>query len=330
MKQFNAGLVDFGGSDSALSKDKGEVDAAAKRCQGNPAWNLPLVFGPVALAYKLDGVTDLTLNGEVAAKIFNGQITTWNDPAIEALNPGKTLPAKPVKVVYRSDESGTTDNFQQYLTAASKGAWTQGAGKKFTGGVGSGAEKSAGVAQADGGHRRRHLLRRALLRAGRKLSIAKIDSGSGAVELTTEKVGKAIEGAKVTGTGNDLVIDLKARLRRPGRGLVPADPGDLRDRLLEGLRRRHREGRQGVPADRGHHRPGQPGRRGLRAAAGVVPGQARSPPSRRSPDRAIYAVRLARRIDDRPIPRRVAPPTPVTPVSGGAVPRPRPSRRATS
>lgn len=221
VKQFNAGLVDFGGSDSALSKDKGEVDAAAQRCKGNPAWNLPLVFGPVALTYKLNGVTDLTLNGEVAAKLFNGQITTWNDPAIAALNPGKTLPATPVKVVYRSDESGTTDNVQQYLTAASKGAWTQGAGKKFTGGVGSGAEKSAGVAQAVAATEGSISYVELSFAQDAKLSIAKIDSGSGAVELSTATVGKAIEGAKVSGTGNDLVIDLKSVYGQPAAGSYP-------------------------------------------------------------------------------------------------------------
>ncbi|MBY8848995.1 phosphate ABC transporter substrate-binding protein PstS, partial [Saccharothrix sp. MB29] len=123
VKNFAAGQVDFGGSDSPLSESKGEVAAAAERCQGNPAWNLPLVFGPVALGYKLDGVTDLTLSGEVAAKIFNGTVVKWNDPAIAALNSGASLPDKDIKVVYRSDESGTTDNFQLYLQAASKGAW---------------------------------------------------------------------------------------------------------------------------------------------------------------------------------------------------------------
>ncbi len=106
------------------------------------------MFGPVAIAYKVAGADSLTLNGEVAAKIFNGQIKTWNDPAIAALNSGVTLPATPINVVFRSDDSGTTDNFQKYLKAASKGAWTQETGKKFTGGIGSGAQGSAGVAQA--------------------------------------------------------------------------------------------------------------------------------------------------------------------------------------
>ncbi|SHK41806.1 phosphate ABC transporter substrate-binding protein, PhoT family [Pseudonocardia thermophila] len=221
IKQFSAGLVDFGGSDSPLSQEKGEVAAAAERCQGNPAWNLPLVFGPVALAYKIEGVTNLVLTAEVAAKLFNGQITTWNDPAIAALNPGVDLPDTPVKVIYRSDESGTTDNVQQYLAAASKGAWTQGTGKKFNGGVGSGAEKSSGVAQAVAATEGSISYVELSFAQDAKLSIARIDSGSGPVELTAENVGKAIEGAKVIGSGNDLVIDLKGVYAEPAPGSYP-------------------------------------------------------------------------------------------------------------
>ncbi|HET7724760.1 MAG TPA: phosphate ABC transporter substrate-binding protein PstS, partial [Propionibacteriaceae bacterium] len=105
VKNFNAGLVDFGGSDSALSAD--EHKAALARCKNNEAWDLPLVVGPVAFSYNLNGVSKLTLSGDVLAKIFMGQITTWNDPAIAALNSGVTLPSTPIKVFYRSDDSGT-------------------------------------------------------------------------------------------------------------------------------------------------------------------------------------------------------------------------------
>jgi len=210
VKQFNAGLVDFGGSDSALNAANGEVAAAQTRCKGNPAWNLPMVFGPVALGYNVPGVTDLVLNGEVAAKIFNGGIKTWNDPAIAALNSGKTLPAQPISVIYRSDQSGTTDNFQQYLTAAGKGAWTQAAGKTFNGGVGTGSQGSAGVAQAISGTPGTIGYIELSYAQDNKLAMAQLDSGSGPVALTADSVGKAISGAKVTGEGNDLRLDLKS------------------------------------------------------------------------------------------------------------------------
>ncbi|MEU4806672.1 phosphate ABC transporter substrate-binding protein PstS [Actinosynnema sp. NPDC023587] len=208
VKNFNAGQVDFAGSDSALSKDKGEVEAAAKRCATGPAWHLPLVFGPVAIGYKLAGVEDLVLDGDVTAKIFNGTVKKWNDPAIKALNSSAALPDKDIKVVYRSDEAGTTDNFQKYLKIASKGSWTQGDGKQFKGGVGEGKEKSAGVAQAAGSVDGAVTYVELSFAQDNKLSIAKIDAGQGAVELTNETVGKAIDGAKLKGEGNDLVLDL--------------------------------------------------------------------------------------------------------------------------
>jgi phosphate transport system substrate-binding protein len=210
VKQFNAGLVDFGGSDSALKSDNGETAAAQQRCKGNPAWNLPMVFGPVAVAYNLSGVQNLVLNGETIAKIFNGQIKNWNDPAIAALNNGVTLPNLPINVVFRSDESGTTDNFQQYLQAAGKGAWTQGAGKKFNGGVGSGAAQTAGVAQAVKSTNGAISYVELSYAQDNKLSMAQLNTGSGPVALTDETVGKAIESAKVSGQGNDLKLDLKS------------------------------------------------------------------------------------------------------------------------
>lgn len=144
--QFIAKQIDFAGSDSAI-KDE-QAAQAAERCAGNPAWNLPLVFGPVAVAYNVDGVDNLVLDAETIAKIFNGGITKWNDPAIAALNSGATLPDTPIAAIVRSDSSGTTDNFQKYLETASAGAWTTGAGSDFTGGIGEGAKGSAGVAQA--------------------------------------------------------------------------------------------------------------------------------------------------------------------------------------
>ena len=98
IKQFIAGQVDFAGSDSALKKTekdgKIEADEAAKYC-GSPAWNLPMVTGPIAVAYNVKGVDKLVLTPEVIANIFNGKITTWNDPAIAKINSGVTLPCEP-------------------------------------------------------------------------------------------------------------------------------------------------------------------------------------------------------------------------------------------
>lgn len=221
VKQFNAGISDIGGSDSALSKDKGEVEAANKRCNGNPAWNLPMVFGPVGIAYKVEGVNDLVVTPELTAKLFNGAIAKWNDPAIAAVNSGKTLPDTPVTVIYRGDESGTTDNFQKYLKAAAKDAWGKDAGKKFNGGVGQGAQGSAGVADAiSAGTGTIGYIEWSYVQ-DKKLNSAKIDSGAGPVELGAEGAAKAINAAKIKGEGNDLVIDLDALYSSKEAGVYP-------------------------------------------------------------------------------------------------------------
>jgi phosphate transport system substrate-binding protein len=207
-EQFIAKQVDFAGSDSAL-KDE-QVKQAADRCGGNPAWNLPLVFGPVAMAYNLQGVDKLVVNGDLLAKIFQGQIKKWNDPAIAALNSGATLPDVDIKPVYRSDSSGTTDNFQKYLKAAAPEAWTKETGSEFQGGAGEGAQKSAGVVQAVQatpgaiGYVEKGFAEQA------GLPFAQIDNGAGAVELTDETSKKAIDSAKFAAEGNDLALDLNS------------------------------------------------------------------------------------------------------------------------
>ena len=218
-QQFIAKQVDFAGSDSAL-KDE-QVAAAAERCGGNPAWNLPLVFGPVAMAYNLEGVDKLVVNGDTLAKIFQGQITKWNDPAIAALNEGTSLPDVDIKPIYRSDSSGTTDNFQKYLMAVAPESWTKEAGSEFQGGAGEGAQKSAGVVQAVQatpgaiGYVEKGFVEQA------GLPMAQIDTGSGAVELTDETAKTAIDAAKFAAEGNDLTLDLNSIYGTKEAGAYP-------------------------------------------------------------------------------------------------------------
>jgi phosphate transport system substrate-binding protein len=217
--QFIAKQVDFAGSDSALKDD--QVTKAADRCGGNPAWNLPLVFGPVAMAYNIDGVDKLVVNADVLAKIFQGQITKWNDPAIAALNSGATLPDADIKPVYRSDSSGTTDNFQKYLTAAAPQSWTKGAGKEFQGGAGEGAQKSSGVVQAIQATPGSigYVEKSPASAAG--LKNAEIDSGAGAVALTDDSTKAAVAAAKFKAEGMDLTLDLNALYASKEAGSYP-------------------------------------------------------------------------------------------------------------
>ncbi|WP_414686095.1 phosphate ABC transporter substrate-binding protein PstS [Mycobacterium sp.] len=205
-EQFIAGHVDFAGSDSPLVAD--QIGPAAKRCGGNPAWDLPLVFGPVALVYNLPGIQKLVLSSDALAKVFSGRITAWNDPILAALNPGVALPDTNIVPIYREDSSGTTDNVQKYLTASAPQSWTRGVGTEFQGGVGEGAAKSAGVIQAVRatpgaiGYVEKGFADQA------GVPYALIDTGNGVVPLTNDTAGKAIQAASFVADGNDLVLDL--------------------------------------------------------------------------------------------------------------------------
>nr|WP_156980448.1 phosphate ABC transporter substrate-binding protein PstS [Corynebacterium terpenotabidum] len=217
-KQFIAGQVDFGGSDSALSGD--QVADAAERCGGNDAWHLPMVVGPVAVAFRIDGVDALNLSVDTLAKIFKGEITTWNDPTIAAENDGVDLPDLPISVLYRAEESGTSDNFQKFLNVATDGYWDT-EGKTFPTKVGAGAQGSSGVADqvkaTDGAIT--YVESGYATAAG--LGVAALDFGAGPVALSTESVNTALSAATFTGTGNDLVVDSEALFASQEPGAYP-------------------------------------------------------------------------------------------------------------
>ncbi len=135
-----AQLVDFAGSDG--------VPAAADlaKYQGGALLYFPTVAGPITVSYNLSGVSKLKLDGEVTAKIFQGQITKWNDPAIAALNSGVNLPGDGIVTVHRSDSSGTTANFTKYLTKAAATTWTLGTDKTIAWPGGKADAGNGGVA----------------------------------------------------------------------------------------------------------------------------------------------------------------------------------------
>jgi len=128
VKQFTAKTVDFGASDAPLK--------ATERAAAPGALQIPETIGSVVAAYNVPGVPSkaLKLTGPVLADIFMGKITKWNDPKIQALNPGTSLPAAPIVVVHRSDGSGTTFIWTSYLSKASP-SWNQtiGAQSQFHG-----------------------------------------------------------------------------------------------------------------------------------------------------------------------------------------------------
>ncbi len=201
---FLAAKTDFGGSDSPLGGD--EYAAAKQRCGGADAWNLPVVFGPIGITFNVKTTDVLTLDAPTLAKIFSGAITRWDDPAITALN--GNMPAEDIHVIYRSDASGTSDNFQQYLQAASGGAWTKGAGKTFNGGVGTSAQGNEGTSEAVKNTEGAISYNEWSYAMKQHLDVAGIKTAGGVVGIGNDWVGKTISDVTIKGLGNDLVLDL--------------------------------------------------------------------------------------------------------------------------
>jgi phosphate transport system substrate-binding protein len=213
---FTANTADFAGSDSALKAGDEQTKADA-RCKGGKAINLPMVIGPVAVAYNLNGVKDLQLKPATLAKIFAGTVKTWDDAAIKADNPSATLPSAPITAVHRSDSSGTTENFTKYLKASAATDWTTDAGKDWKAAGGQGGKGSDGVAaivkQTAGAI---GYLEYSFVQTN-SLSAAKIYNGAGEyVVLDDKAAGKAVAGAQVTGTGDDLSLKIDYATKEPG------------------------------------------------------------------------------------------------------------------
>lgn len=141
IRQFMAGVVDFGASDAPMTLD--EIQKA-----GGDVLHIPTVAGAVAVVYNT-GFAGLKLDGDILAGIFLGEIKKWNDPRIAELNEGVSLPDKDIMVVHRSDSSGTTDIFTNYLAKVST-VWAAkvGAGKSVAWPAGVGCKGNPGVAAA--------------------------------------------------------------------------------------------------------------------------------------------------------------------------------------
>jgi phosphate transport system substrate-binding protein len=204
---FKSGKVDFAGSDSALDPKKNEVADATKQC-GSPALDLPMVVGPIGVAFKVKGVSDLTLTPKLIAQIFLGKITKWDDPAIKAANSSATLPSTTITVFYRSDQSGTTQNFEKYLAANDPTDFTATPSKVWSGKVGQGKSGSQGVQQGISGTEGSIGYIEYSFAVNGNLDTAKVDNGGGAIELNADTAAAAAGAATVVGTGDDLSLKL--------------------------------------------------------------------------------------------------------------------------
>ena len=202
------GSAQFGGSDASL-KDE-EYTSSTTQCGPDGALNIPVYISPIAVAFNLPDIKELNLDAVTVAKIFRGEIATWNDPAIAAMNPNVTLPDLAVTPVNRSDDSGTTTNFTEYLAAAAPEAWTdkasgiwpatlQGENAKGTSGVVKTVTDTPGaVTYADDSA------------VSGKLGVAQIKVGETFTKISAEAAAKAVDAGKpVEGrNANDLSIKL--------------------------------------------------------------------------------------------------------------------------
>jgi phosphate transport system substrate-binding protein len=211
---FLGGTGDFAGSDSALSAT--DQPKANARCKNGPAVHLPMVVGPIALAYNVAGVGELRLRPATIAKIFAGTVSTWDDKAIKADNPDAVLPSTPITTIHRKDSSGTTDNFTKFLGATAAADWPYGHQGLWQAPGGQAQQGSDGVAAAvastngaigyvEWSYARFHSLR-----------TARVGNGAGEfVPLTDDAAGRTVASAG-SGPGPDLQMAIDYGTKAPG------------------------------------------------------------------------------------------------------------------
>jgi phosphate transport system substrate-binding protein len=208
IQEFLQGTTAFGGSDSLL-KDE-ELAQSRKVCRdGGQAIHLPMVAGPIAVGYNLPDVDDLVLDSETMARIFDSEITEWDDPAIQRLNPDTRLPDLTITPFSRSDGSGTTDNFTSYLHTAAPGAWPYEPDKVWRGKGGQSADGSSGLVgmvQQNAGAISYFELSYA---TQNDIDTVLLDTGaSEPVAATLENASAGIAAGEVIGENGDLAMEL--------------------------------------------------------------------------------------------------------------------------
>lgn len=143
--QFAEGGVDVAGTDAPL--DATELALATERCAPGAVAELPLYVSPIAVVFHLEGIEQLNMSPATVAGVFARTITRWDAPEIAADNPGVDLPDLAITPVNRSDESGTTENFTEYLAATAPGAWPYGPSGNWPLPGGQSAQGTSGVVQ---------------------------------------------------------------------------------------------------------------------------------------------------------------------------------------
>jgi phosphate transport system substrate-binding protein len=216
-EQFLAGGTDFAGTDAALDED--ELAQAADRCGEDGIFQLPNYISPIAVVYNLEGVDELNLSPATLAGIFDQKITTWNDPAIAADNPDATLPDTAITPVNRSDESGTTENFTEYLVAAAGEAWPHEASGDWPVAGGEAAQGTSGVVGAVGAGD--GTIGYADLSQAGDLGVANIGVGEEFVTPSAEAAAAVVENSELAGDEGDYNFAIDLNRDTTGSGEYP-------------------------------------------------------------------------------------------------------------
>ena len=213
-EQFLSGQVKFAGTDAAL--DEEELAASTEVCNDEQAFNLPVYISPIAVVFNLEGVESLNLSAEVIGGIFAGDITNWNDPAIADLNPDAELPDLDIVPVHRSDDSGTTENFTEYLSENAPDAWTHGPIETWPIDGGQSGDGTSGlISTVEGGN---GTIGYADASQAGNLGTANIQVGEEFVEYSAEAAAKAVDvSPREEGREeNDIVVELDRTTEESG------------------------------------------------------------------------------------------------------------------
>ena len=216
---FTAGAVQFAGSDRPLKDEEMGAGKFATCAADSNALNLPVYVSPIAIIFKLDGIDKLSLDPATAAKIFAGQITKWNDPAIVALNPDAKLPDSNITAVHRADGSGTTNNFTDTLHQLAPEVWTESAADDWPAAFGGeAATGTSGVVSAVSGGQGTIGYEDAS--AAKNVGIASLAVNGKSLEPSAEAAAAVIDHSQtVAGRGEH---DLAYSLDRTSEGVYPA------------------------------------------------------------------------------------------------------------
>ena len=208
-ESFIAGAVNFAGSDSYL-KDEELALTFAACAPGTTPFEVPVYISPIAVIFNVEGVTDLNLDAATIAGIFKGEITKWNDAAIVALNPEANLPAANITAVHRSDDSGTTKNFSDYLSKTAEEIWDGEVSDVFPYQSGEGAKGTSGV--VDAVTNGTNTIGYADASKAGSLSIAKLKVGEEFVALSNESAAAIVDASPAV-EGRD-ATDLAIKIDR--------------------------------------------------------------------------------------------------------------------